>query len=124
MNLRLDQRSVRVRLTASEAERLLSLGAISESWAIAGLGLRVEVVLRGEGPELEVCFDQVHDRTESPTHCRVSVGRTALARELARVPARDAGLTCTQTDQLKLSLEIDAFSVKDARREGRTEGTT
>ena len=114
MNLRLDEHSVRLRLSAADASCLLAEGAIKQVWSVAGADLELQVLLCNEVQAVEVSFDL--------PLCVVRVKQSAFEHALQLVPARDAGVYARSAEGHEFALEIDSFSAKGKRAESLTKG--
>ncbi len=107
MNLRLDEHSVRLRLSLSEAQQLLANGAMRQSWSVAGLRVELELLLTTEVPQIAIHF--------ALPRCIVRVNQEGFERALGRVPAKDSGVYSTTADGHDYAVEIDSFSAKGKR---------
>ena len=99
MNLRLDPRAVRLRLSASEAETALRAGSLLESCVVPGgaLSYRLDVLQDTAGAAV---------RLEGALVI-LSVPAEGVRAALARAPAKDAGVYA-ELDGLSVAVEIDA----------------
>jgi hypothetical protein len=99
MNLRLDPRAVRLRLSPSEAETALSAGSLLESCVVPGgaLSFRLDVVQDTPGAAVRM----------EEGRMVLSVSPEGLRAALARAPAKDAGVYA-ELDGLSVAVEIDA----------------
>ncbi len=99
MNLRLDPRAVRLRLSASEVQNALKTGSVLESCVVPGGALSFRLDVSQDTPGAAV-------RMEGGLMI-LSVSPEGLRAALARAPAKDAGVY-SELDGLSVAVEIDA----------------
>lgn len=104
MNLRIDSRSVRLRLDADEARALKAAGELRERYALLGLDLMLRVTVAPLEGGIAITF--------ADGEARVVVDGAALATAVARAPAKDAGVYSRTEQGIAQALEIDVFNAK------------